>query len=166
MTLERSSADALPPITPPVGVLVIVEQISRGESEHIEGFFTVITASVSFKSRAQFHVGKKILRSALRWAVSYRRCSIRSSGSIASRRSNRSECLSCVTVVLVERDRVLRINPRRRDGLSYFLSSSRSRLPLMDSSPIWRKFSRHKPITPSPLENDFRSSWAILCVRR
>ena len=51
MTLERSSADALPPITPPVGVLVIVEQISRGETEHIAGFFTVITASVSFKSR-------------------------------------------------------------------------------------------------------------------
>jgi len=51
MRLERSSADALPPITPPVGVLVIVEQISHGESEHIEGFFTVIIASVSFKSR-------------------------------------------------------------------------------------------------------------------
>ena len=91
---------------------MIVEQISRGESEHIEGFFTVITASVSFKSRAQFHVGKKILRSALRWAVSYRRCSIRSRRSIASLRSNRSECLSCVTVVFVERDRVLRTNPR------------------------------------------------------
>ena len=30
----------------------------------------------------------------------------------------------------------------------------------------WREFSRDKPITPSPLENDFRSSWAILCVKR
>src|SRR5580765_54212 len=70
MTLERSSADTLPPITPPVGVLVIVEQISRDETEHIPGFFTVMPASVPSSRARSFTLGKKILRSALRWAVS------------------------------------------------------------------------------------------------